>query len=743
MVVSGPRGNQVYTLNGADQPYRVLVEAMNEGAAIVTADGIIVYSNRSFAAMLDTPLDEVIGSAMERFVFGDDLVRYQNLIHHDHRTTGRGEVRLVERGGRIIPVYLSINAFESGTPGTVCAVVTNLTEHKVHQELVLAEAQERAKRMEAEAAGQRIASILESITDSFFSVDRRWRITDANERAAAKFGITRADLVGQVFWDIFPRGRVPELDEQYRTAMTERTAIHSDGPAATLPDRWFERHIYPTDEGLAVFFRDITERKHAEDELRRSEANLVDAQQLSHTGSWTWNTVTGALQWSLEHYRIFGLDPETFQPTVENTRRLIHPHDLPAVQSTLEKAIRDRRDFKVRYRIVRPDGSIRHLYGLGRPVLDGPGDLAFMGSVVDVTEQKQAEEHLRRSESYLVEGQRISHTGSWAWNAATGELFWSLEHFRICGADPETFTPTLESARPLIHPEDRNAWYQAFATAIRDRTGFDREFRFVRPDGTVRHVHSLARPVVNEIGEVVEYVGTTVDITERKEADAERARLLRQVVEAQEEERRRIALEMHDQFGQQLSALALKLSALRQERGRRRVLGEQLASLEAMTRQLDTDLELIISRLRPPALDDLGLVAALTNYVRHWSQHFGINANLHASGLEPGRLTNEIDTALYRITQEALINVAKHARAENVAVLLDGHSGRVSLIVEDDGLGFDMKQTIGPRSRFGLDGMRERASLLGGTLDIESHPGRGTTVVARIPVPAAAEGARL
>ena len=248
---------------------------------------------------------------------------------------------------------------------------------------------------------------------------------------------------------------------------------------------------------------------------------------------------------------------------------------------------------------------------------------------------------------------------------------------------------------------------------------------------------------MNEIGEVVEYVGTTVDITERKEADTERARLLRQVVEAQEEERRRIALEMHDQFGQQLSALALKLSALRHERGRRRVLGEQLASLETMTRQLDTDLEQIISRLRPPALDDLGLVAALTNYVQHWSQHFGINANLHASGLEPGRLTSEIDSALYRITQEALINVAKHARAGNVAVLLDGHSGRVSLIVEDDGLGFDMNQPIGPRSRFGLVGMRERASLLGGTLDIESHPGRGTTVVARIPVAGGGEGARL
>ena len=190
------------------------------------------------------------------------------------------------------------------------------------------------------------------------------------------------------------------------------------------------------------------------------------------------------------------------------------------MRRTIEKAVRERRDFKVRYRIVRPDGSIRYLHGLGRPVLNDPGDLEFMGSVVDVTEQRQAEEHLRRSESYLAEGQRISHTGSWAWNASTGEMFWSLEHFRICGADPETFTPTLEGVRPWIHPEDRNVWYHAFATAIRDRAGFDREFRFVRPDGAIRHVHSLGRPVVNESGEVVEYVGTTVDMKERKGLNA-------------------------------------------------------------------------------------------------------------------------------------------------------------------------------------------------------------------------------
>ena len=167
-------------------------------------------------------------------------------------------------------------------------------------------------------------------------------------------------------------------------------------------------------------------------------------------------SATGECFWSLEHFRIFGVDPETFRPTKENTQRLIHPHDLPFVEQTLDKAVRDRSAFELAYRIIRPDRSVRYHRGMGHAVVNNAGDLEFVGSVVDVTERTQAEERLRRSESYLAEGQRISHTGSWAWSISTGELFWSLEHFRICGVDPETFTPTIETARQLIHPEDRS-----------------------------------------------------------------------------------------------------------------------------------------------------------------------------------------------------------------------------------------------------------------------------------------------
>jgi signal transduction histidine kinase len=210
--------------------------------------------------------------------------------------------------------------------------------------------------------------------------------------------------------------------------------------------------------------------------------------------------------------------------------------------------------------------------------------------------------------------------------------------------------------------------------------------------------------------------------------------LLRRLFAAQEDERRRISREMHDDLGQQVSALRMKIEALKRDSSGHANLGVQLASLEAMVKQLDSDVDLIAWQLRPAALDDLGLGAALTSYAKGWSEHFDVRAELHVSGMEANRLTTERETALYRIIQEALNNVAKHAHARNVSIALQCWSDRVSLIVEDDGVGFDRERIVASVDKqLGLVGMRERVSLLGGTLDVESQPGCGTTVVARIP----------
>jgi PAS domain S-box-containing protein len=226
------------------------------------------------------------------------------------------------------------------------------------------------------------------------------------------------------------------------------------------------------------------------------------------------------------------------------------------------------------------------------------------------------------------------------------------------------------------------------------------------------------------------------EVRERRRIEGERVELLRRIVFAQEDERRRIAREMHDQFGQQLTALKLKLDALREDCGEDASLREQLEALQAIATQLDADVDYLVWEMRPTVLDDLGLQAALSSYGQNWSKHFGVPVQFHTSGMDKDRLTPEIETALYRIGQEALNNIAKHAQATHVAIVLERRADQVSLIIEDDGVGFDLQRVFGMDDKgVGLIGMRERAALVGGTIEIESQPGIGVTVVVRIPVP--------
>jgi signal transduction histidine kinase len=232
----------------------------------------------------------------------------------------------------------------------------------------------------------------------------------------------------------------------------------------------------------------------------------------------------------------------------------------------------------------------------------------------------------------------------------------------------------------------------------------------------------------------VRIVGTHFDLTARRQAEAERARseFLTRLVHAQEDERRRIAREMHDQFGEQLTALAQRIHTLKGATASDEAVRTHVEALETIAQQLDRDVDHLVWELRPTALDDLGLRAALNNYVRNWSHRTGVAASVHMSGLLDERLPVHTETALYRIAQEALTNVAKHAGASNVEVMLERRGDHVLLIVEDDGVGFDSTAAEETGRGFGLTSMKERAALVDATIEIESSSGSGTTVLVRI-----------
>ena len=350
-----------------------------------------------------------------------------------------------------------------------------------------------------------------------------------------------------------------------------------------------------------------------------------------------------------------------------------------------------------------------------------------------VTERKRAQHAVERSEALLANAQRLSHTGSGVWIVGTGEVSWSHEAYRIYGFDSAQIAPSPELFFRIVHPDDLAYVQQTFDRLLRDHCPCEIDFRVVRPDGSVRYIHSVCQPTLNASGEVAEVSGTVLDVTERRQAEEERARLLRRIMAAQEEERRRMSRDVHDHIGQGLAGLALNLAALGQS-AEQPSLREQIEAVQAMLNQLGTDVELLIWKLRPATLDDFGLVAAISTFVTKWEQRFHVSGTLHTIGMDNDRLSGDVETVLYRVLQEALTNVAKHSSAENVYVLLQRDGDSVTLSVEDDGRGFDGLEAFTDRvTGRGLVGMRERASLLGGTVDVESHIGQGTTVTVRVP----------
>lgn len=220
------------------------------------------------------------------------------------------------------------------------------------------------------------------------------------------------------------------------------------------------------------------------------------------------------------------------------------------------------------------------------------------------------------------------------------------------------------------------------------------------------------------------------DVTERKRAEEERKEFVRQLVTAQEDERHRIARELHDQMGQSLSALRLGLAILATSA----TPNDAIVRLQQIVAQIDEDVHRLVLELRPSALDELGLLTAVQQHVEAWTTVTGINAEFQAIGVD-AQVPSEVAIVLYRVMQEALTNVLKHAEARHVSVILEQQRDQLCLIVEDDGRGFDpdtaRQASDGPR-RIGLLSMQERVGLVGGTFTLESAPGRGTSVFVRI-----------
>jgi PAS domain S-box-containing protein len=534
-------------------------------------------------------------------------------------------------------------------------------------------------------------------------------------------------------------------------------------------------------EVIQVIVRDISERKRAVALLRQNEERLTLAFAGAQEGVWDWNLETGAVVYSPRWKEMLGYSEGEIAPHVSAWERLLHPEDVPRASELGETLARGGDTYQGEFRLRHKDGHYIHVLSRGFPVRSPETGrvVRIVGTHLDITEQRRTEEALRESQERLTLAFAGAREGVWDWNIETNSVVYSARWIQMLGYAEDEIEPHISAWERLVHPDDRPIADKANDSVARGEPTYEAEFRLRHKDGRYVHVLSRGFPVRREPdGPVVRIVGTHFDLTERKQAEemlrrsheqleirvrertaelaqanqslreemgererADRARreLLARLGFAQEDERRRIAREMHDQFGEQLTALGHRIASLKSACADRSDLREQVEALEAVAQQLDRDVDHLVWELRPTALDDLGLPAALATHIQNWSTRAGIAVELHTSGLSENRLASQVETTLYRIAQEALTNVAKHSRATHVDVILERRVDQVVLIVEDNGVGFDPGDAGTTRHGLGLSGMQERASLVGATIQVESSAGKGTTILVRMSVAPAQE----
>ena len=717
--------------------------------AIFTANNnfIITSWNKYAGDMYGITAVEAMGKPMNE-LFTVHITQEQNnasLLELQRNGSYKSEYAVTKNNGGETFVLASVNTIvnnEGEITGYV-AVHRNISERKkLEKELKTfnTELEQQVKKKTAETL-----SLLERITDGFLAFDNNFTFTFVNKKAGEVLGHTPKDMIGKNIFTNFPGTASTMFNAACMQCFKTQQYTFLENYYEPL-NLWLENDIYPSADGLSVFFKDTTFKKKAELALKESEAHYRHLIEHIHAGVVVHRADTSILLCNHEASRLLGLSPD------QMTGKTAIDPEWKFVSADGKKLELDQ------YPVMQVINSGKPLYNMiewihsskkrglvwvlinGFPEYDASGNLEqVVITFVDITDRKKAEEELKRSEDMLNMAQGIAKIGSWEFDLSTEAVKWSKELYRIYEMPNICGKELYQAYRKKIHPDDLDRLDAVISLTSKTGKGSTYQHRIVTDDGSVKHILNIIEVVINE-NKLTDLKGTGQDITELVKAEEKLQKSyhhIRQLVnhlqDIREQERTNIAREIHDELGQQLTGLKMYISWLSKKiTNQETEIQKKFAATLELIEDTIKSVRKISTDLRPSMLDDLGLLAALEWQSNEFERRSGIVTefiNLTGNKEIPARLK----TGLFRIFQESLTNVARHADAKKIVSSLTFDNDALTLTITDDGKGFKVKN-VESKKTLGLFGMKERTMEMGGSYEIKSEPGKGTTVSIMVPL---------
>ncbi|HUR11944.1 MAG TPA: PAS domain S-box protein [Flavitalea sp.] len=764
--------------------YRSLVEALGEGIFMIDKSMKIIACNRSAEIIFGRGKDQLIGTiATGTNLYKEDgtvfsMEEQPSTITLSTGTAVKNVVMGVERSNHSVK-WISINTEpiyynkDRNKPDAIVASVVDITEQKKAQnELMVREKQLREY-------SERISSILDSITDGFIAVDNELKVLLWNHVFEKATGKTSEEVTGKKFTEIFPDVVHNKFYELSLQALHDRKPFQFEAYSQSF-DLWFESSAYPSSQGLFIYFRDITERKTQENILALEKDVLeINTQPLASLK----NTVDYFLE-GLEKIfpgmlcSVLALDEEAKKirhlsaPSLPITfARDVDGLDIGPNAGSCGTAMYSKRvvicsDIEndplwVNMKSVFLPVGIRASWAF--PITDTQGNvIATISSYYKTPKSpdekalqvlhrvskllgiiivnKQSEERVRVSNERYLLISKASNGAIWDWEIQTDRLYWGEGFNTLFGYHQGYIENSINFWKEKIHPDDREQVWKSISGFFNEgsKTTWSAEYRFCKADGSFVLVHDQGFLIYNQEGKIHRMVGSMQDITEKKEMENQllkqqlnKQQLVAQaVVDAQEKERADIGKELHDNVNQILSTARLYLDLARSDEG------ERLNLIKRSTENIYNAINEIrnISRsLVPGSIGDLGIIASISDLVESIMATKKLHVEFYHVGEVDALLDEKQKLMLFRIIQEQVNNVLKHANARNLVIELVVDDDAIELIISDNGIGFD-PDSVKNKKGVGLYNITSRAELFNGKVNIVTAPGNGCKLNINVPL---------